>query len=125
MRLIASIAAIFLLSCASLAAAQSSSIKSFPLGGKPRAQTISVSFRFAIPGQAGSAESQAKLSEDGRRKMYALIGKECVILLETIARTCRLVRANVHSNIRRRGSSQQTININANATFQIELKPAN
>ncbi len=125
MRLIASIAALFLLSYTSLAFAQSSSISSFPLGGKQRPQTISVSFRFALPGPAGSADQQAKLSEDGRRKMYSLIAKECELLLATIARACRLVRANVNSNIRRRGSSRQTININANATFNIELRTAN
>lgn len=125
MRLIAFIAALFVTSYTSLALAQSSGISSFPLGGKERPQTISVSFRFSLPSPIGSAASQAKLSEDGRRKMYSLIGKECDILLETIASSCRLVRANVHSNIRRQGSSRQTININANATFRIELRPAN
>ena len=125
MRFVAPIAALVLLTFTSFAIAQSSSVRSFPLSGKPRAQTISVSFRFALPGSAGSADSQAKMSADGRRKMYALIAKECDILLETIAQSCRLLRANVHSNIRRRGSAGQTININANATFQIEMKTEN
>ncbi|MCB1550265.1 MAG: hypothetical protein KDJ41_20885 [Hyphomicrobiaceae bacterium] len=108
------------------ATAQNNPIRSFPIGGDvPRhPQMITVGFRFSVPGDTGSAEKQGALAEEGRRAVYMLMSKECQILLATIATTCRLKHANVHTSTRPgRGDMKGTVDIHGNASYEVELKP--
>ena len=111
-------------------------ISPFPLGGKskfsrtnkPGTINLSVSYRFFVEGDANSIEEQAELSEQGRRAVYALLGRECDALLETIAEDCTIKHANVSSQInssrRRTSRSQAGVRVSGSATYQITLKKA-
>lgn len=111
-------------------------ISPFPLGGsnkfsrtkssKPGSINLSVSYRFFVEGDAETIQEQAELSEQGRRALYALLGRECDALLETIAEDCTIKHANVSSqinaNARRRSRSRTGVRVSGSATYQITLK---
>lgn len=128
-------AIIILLTCWALplgnAAAQSSQIKPFQLSQpkpNPNAEgvSISVSYQFFLGGNPNSIAEQAKLSEDGRRAVYTLLAQECAALLETIAATCEISRANVSSRMNTNTSRYRSggVTISGSATYQITLKSA-
>ncbi|MEO0728751.1 MAG: hypothetical protein AAFY64_00030 [Pseudomonadota bacterium] len=110
------------------AAAQSTSsrITPFPVGpsrgNTQRGVEISVTYQFFIRGDAQSLEEQANLSEEGRRALYTLLGRECDTLLETIAQTCEIRRANVNSQINRSTSRRRGIRVSGSATYRIGFK---
>ncbi|MEO1793201.1 MAG: hypothetical protein AAFU50_01175 [Pseudomonadota bacterium] len=115
------------------AAAQSGSrISPFPLSkgksAQPGSKTvdISVSYQFFIEGEASKLDEQARLSEEGRRALYALLGRECGALLETIAEDCTIQRANVSSQINSRFRSSRNrprgIRVSGSATYRITMK---
>lgn len=113
------------------AAAQRSGITPFPLNRRQNIQRtnrgvlISVSYRFFIEGRPGPIGEQAKLSEDGRRAVYRLLAKECEALLDTIAASCEITRANVSSQMNTSTSRYRSsgVNISGSATYRISLKP--
>lgn len=84
---------------------------------------ISVSYQFRLDGSAASLEEQAELSEQGRRALYSLLGRECGALLDTIAATCEVRRANVSSQINQARMSRRGIRVSGSATYRITLKP--
>jgi hypothetical protein len=61
-----------------------------------------------------------------RKNAYELAGGECKLLLDTIARECRLESLNVSSNLQnqffRGDPSNMVLNTNSNATFRIVPK---
>ncbi|MEM1306710.1 MAG: hypothetical protein AAGG99_04225 [Pseudomonadota bacterium] len=91
--------------------------------GKQRGVEISVTYQFFISGNAQSLEDQASLSDQGRRALYTLLGRECDALLETIATTCEIRRANVNSQINRSTSRRRGVRVSGSATYRIEFKP--
>jgi hypothetical protein len=114
-------------------AQQPSRITPFPVSPARGGDTvnISVSYSFRIDGDASTLQEQAKLSEEGRRALYILLGTECETLLDTIAETCTVRRANVNSQINRRARARgQGVRVSGSATYAIrfrtrERKPAN
>ncbi|MEM9026735.1 MAG: hypothetical protein AAGC70_00030 [Pseudomonadota bacterium] len=108
-------------------------ISPFPL--KPKSKTaskllgggvsISVSYQFFMEGNPRSIEEQAVLSEKGRRAVYTLLAKECAALLETIASSCKISRANVSSQMNTSTSRYQArgVRVSGSATYRISLKP--
>ncbi len=107
--------------------AQSSSLRPFPLTGPNSAKndpsvTISVSYQFFLEGDIESMADQAALADKGRKHLYKLLAKECVVLRETIAETCALDRANVNAQMRNVKRSQKGIRISGSATYRIRLK---
>ena len=118
------------------AAAQGTGISPFPVKPKPTRPatsqrgdgvTISVSYQFFIEGQPETIAEQAKLSEDGRKAVYALLAKECKALLETIAGDCKIQRANVSSQMNTQSSRyrQGGVRVSGSATYRITLKANN
>ena len=116
--------------------AQSTSpgISPFPVrpGSKPTRQRgvdISVSYQFYIPGNANDLTAQAELSEKGRRALYTLLGNECDTLIETIASSCEITRANVNSQINRSRTRRGGVRVSGSATYRIRFRnkerPAN
>jgi len=95
-----------------------------PSRGRQKGVEISVSYQFFLSGEATKLEEQARLSEQGRRALYTLLGRECDTLLETIARSCEITRANVNSQINRsRSATRRGIRVSGSATYRIEFKP--
>lgn len=112
--------------------AQSSSLKPFPLGGRSATPVstksmlgvkIAVTYRFFIEGSTNSMADQTKLADQGRKHLYLMLAKECVVLKETIAETCSLERASVNSRMsmaRRR--RQKGVRVSGSASYRIALK---
>lgn len=122
------LAIVLLVASVGAATAQSSRITPFPVSpSKPRQSgvDISVTYQFFISGQAETLEEQAKLSDQGRRAIYALLGRECDALLETIASSCEISRANVNSQINRMRSRRRGVRVSGSATYRIKFKPRN
>lgn len=111
-------------------ASKPSRITPFALGKRDKTGVeISVSYQFYLGGPTDTLEEQTDLSNEGRRALYKLMARECDSLLETIAETCHLDRANVTSQIstRRKNrfrSGRSGLRISGAATYRIKLKPA-
>ena len=108
-----------------IAQAQTSGLKPFPLGGgrTSGAVKISVSYQFFLEGDTSSMQTQASLADQGRKHLYGLLARECEVLMQTIARTCAIERANVNSQLRDRGRRREGVHISGSATYKIDLKP--
>jgi hypothetical protein len=114
------------------ASAQTPGLKPFPLGGgvsggPPKTRggvTISVSYQFFLEGDTSSMEDQTSLADKGRKQLYILLANECVVLKQTIADTCAIVRANVNAQLRNTRTSRRTegVRISGSASYQISLK---
>lgn len=108
--------------------AQTSSLKPFPLRG-PSTTTattgvkIAVTYQFFIEGPTQTMADQAALADQGRKHLYLMLAKECVVLKETIANTCALERASVNAQLRNRSRSKNRgVRISGSASYRIELK---
>ena len=111
------------------ASAQStpSKIKPFPVSPTSTSSkhvSISVSYQFFLEGNASDVDEQAKLADEGRKHLYRMLARECEVLLDTIADTCAINRANVSSRVQNLRNRQDGIQISGSATYQIELKPS-
>ena len=108
------------------AAAQTSGLRPFPLKNntaKKRSVKISVSYQFFLEGNTSTMKEQASLADTGRKHLYQLLAKECDVLLDTIATTCAIERANVNSQLRQaRRRLQQGVRISGSATYRINLR---
>jgi hypothetical protein len=110
-----------------VAHAQSTPLKPFPILGKTDSASngmvkISVSYQFFLEGDTRSMENQAGLADQGRKHVYILLAKECVVLKETIAETCAIERANVNAQLRNANRRQTGVRISGSATYRIALK---
>lgn len=121
---------ILLTACASNGAqSQSTTLKPFPLGGTSTAPStsdvkIAVTYQFFIEGRTQTMADQAALADQGRKHLYLMLAKECVVLKETIAETCAIQRASVNAQLRNRSRSKNNgLRISGSASYSIELKP--
>ena len=113
------------------AVAQSSTLKACPVGGSSSASAssstsvkIAVRYQFFIEGITSTMADQAALADQGRKHLYLLLAKECVVLKETIAQTCAIQRASVNAQLRNRTRSKNNgLRISGSASYSIELKP--
>lgn len=114
-----------LMAFSAVASAQSSGVRPFPMtGGSSKPVNISVSYQFFLEGETREMSDQAGLADQGRRHLYKLLAKECEVLLQTIAATCYMNRANVSTQLRNQSRrTQRGIRVSGSATYQIELKP--
>ena len=64
-------------------------------GGQVRVQT---SINMFMPGPGGEGEAAEQLRERARRMIYQIASRECGVLEEVLARTCRLEGINVNLN---------------------------
>ena len=110
------------------AIAQTSTLKPFPLtGGKAESTTqgvkIAVTYQFFIEGPTSSMADQSKLADQGRKHLYLMLAKECVVLKQTIAETCAIQRASVNAQLRKQSRSRSNgVRISGSASYRIELK---
>lgn len=83
---------------------------------------VSVSFNTQTPlpdlGEAAVTERQ----ERARRSIYRLASQECVLLKDTIARTCRLTNINVSTQIQQYDNQSPILYVNGSANFAVTLR---
>jgi hypothetical protein len=109
------------------AMSQSPSIKPFPLDGATASATtgvkIAVTYQFFIEGRTQTMANQASLADQGRKHLYLMLAKECVVLKETIADTCSIERASVNAQLRQRSRRKNSgVRISGSASYRIVLK---
>lgn len=124
------LAAILSACAGSVALAQSPPLKPFPLTRSTPPATnsstvkIAVTYQFFIEGRTQTMADQAALADQGRKHLYLMLAKECVVLKETIASTCAIQRASVNAQLRNRTRSKNNgLRISGSASYSIELKP--
>ena len=88
-------------------------------GSLVRVQNI---FNFFIAGPTGEGEEAQKLREKARRIVYEMAAHECDLLLEVLAKECRLESVNDNININRQFQQQEGLTVNGSISFQILLK---
>ena len=110
--------------------AQSGTLKPFPLSGSSSSSSntsnvkIAVTYQFFIEGSTRTMADQAALADQGRKHLYLMLAKECVVLKETIAQSCAIQRASVNAQLRNRTRSKNKgLRISGSASYTIELKP--
>ena len=84
---------------------------------------VNVSFNSQVPLTDTSDDSIANTQRTSRRFIYRMAVKECAVLKETIAETCRLTNLNVSTSVQHQsGNNPVMLNLNGNAQFAISLK---
>ena len=87
---------------------------------------VSSNISYFVPGPTDDSEAGQKLRDRARRQIYETASRECNVLLETLAATCRM--ENVNSNLsvtsRQYNNSNQIegFTINGSMSYQITLK---
>ena len=111
------------------ALAQSTTLKPFPLGGTTTGQStsgvkIAVTYQFFIEGRTQTMAEQAALADQGRKHLYLMLAKECVVLKETIADSCAIERASVNAQLRNHSRSKNRgVRVSGSASYRIQLNP--
>jgi hypothetical protein len=87
---------------------------------------INASFNISQPVAVTDAAGLIEIQANARKAVYEIVGRECKLLLDTIASECRLESLNVSSNEQnqnfRGDSSTILLNTTGNSTFRILLK---
>jgi hypothetical protein len=85
---------------------------------------VSSNMSYFVPGPTDDSETAQKLRDRARKQIYETAARECSVLLETLAATCRMENINSNINVvRQYGSGQQEgFNINGSMSYQITLK---
>jgi len=84
---------------------------------------VNASFNSQAPLADTSDEAIASTQRTSRRFIYKMAVRECAVLKETIAETCRLTNLNVSTNVQHpSGNNPAMLNLNGNAQFAISLK---
>ena len=82
---------------------------------------VQLTMQMFIAGRTDDSEEAEKARARSRQALYELAGKECDVLRETIASTCRLENVNINLN-RQAQQNMQGYNVNGSMAFQITLK---
>ena len=91
--------------------------------GQGQVVHVNVSFNTQMFMQEIDEKTLVDKQQQGRKFMYMMASKECAILKETIAETCRLTKLNVSAQLREQsGQNPLKLYINGNAQFVIKLK---
>lgn len=85
---------------------------------------VSSNISYFVPGPTDDGEAAQKLRDRARRQIYETAARECSVLMETLAATCRMENINSNLNVQRQyGSGQQEgFTINGSMSYQITLK---
>ena len=65
---------------------------------RERQVRVQTSINVFMPGPSGEGEAAEQLRERARRMIYQVASRECGVLEEVLARTCRLEGINVNLN---------------------------
>ncbi|MBI3700036.1 MAG: hypothetical protein HY242_06250 [Afipia sp.] len=80
---------------------------------------------YFVPGPTDDGEAAQKLRDRARRQIYETAARECGVLMETLAATCRMENINSNLNVSRpygNSGQQEGFTINGSMTYQITLK---
>lgn len=98
----------------------------YPPPGYTRPLRISASFRTIVPLDAGSnMDAEMKATEQARRTLYELAGRECDVITKVFDGDCRLVRVSVNSYVRNNRVTGRQVTISASATYELRRRPDN
>ena len=81
---------------------------------------------YFVPGPTDDGEAAQKLRDRARKQIYDTAARECTVLMETLASTCRM--ENITSNLNVSGRQYNNPNqiegftINGSMSYQITLK---
>lgn len=106
--------------------ADTAAARSATLGGAPPV-VVNVNFQTQLPIDDLSDDAIVKSQESARALLYKLANKECGLLTETIAKTCRLSGLTINVNMQNRNRSNQALTylyVKSNARYSITLKDA-
>ena len=67
-----------------------------PAQSDRRGVRVQLGINFFLPGPTNDGEEAAKIRERARRTIYEMAGRECGVLLDTIASECRLDSVTVN-----------------------------
>jgi hypothetical protein len=81
---------------------------------------VQVGINFFVPGPTNDGGDASKLREHARRAIYEMAGRECGLLLDTIAAECRLDSITV--NLSRQGGQVEGFNAMGQLGFRITPK---
>lgn len=96
-----------------------------PSGSAAVARNIRVqsNVNYFVQGTSGSTEDALAAQTRARQQFYVQAGKECDVLLQTIAATCRLEQINVNINNQRFNQHQPDgFTLNGSMSFSITPK---
>ena len=114
--------AVVLSSLTLVAAPESGSARSIALAGNA-VVSVNVNFQTQIPVADVSADGVIKSQESARKMLYELANKECALLKEAIANTCRVTNLNVNAKLNYPSNQNPPfLYINSNARYAITLK---
>lgn len=77
---------------------------------------------YFVQGPNGSSDESLAAQENARRKFYLQASKECEVLLQTIATTCKLDQMNVNIQ-NQRFNPQQADGFTLNGTMSFTIAP--
>ena len=87
---------------------------------------VSSNISYFVPGPTDDGEAAQKLRDRARRQVYETAARECNVLLETMAATCRLENVNSNLNVTSRQYNNpnqiEGFTINGTMSYQITLK---
>lgn len=87
---------------------------------------VNVGFNTQVPLPDTNEPTLLRSQQSGRNFIYRMAAKECTILKETIAKTCRLTNLNISAQIRDQNNRGPIkLHLNGNAQFAITLKDGN
>ena len=88
-------------------------------GQQVRVQT---SINLFMPGPSGEGEAATQLRDRARRAIYEIAARECGLVEDVMARTCRLEAINVNINRQMGSGMGEGYMVGGNITMMITLK---
>ena len=88
-------------------------------GQQVRVQT---SINLFMPGPSGEGEAATQLRDRARRAIYEMAARECGLVEDVMARTCRLEAINVNINRQMGSGMGEGYMVGGNITMMITLK---
>ncbi len=87
---------------------------------------VNVGFNTQVPLPDLGEPTLLRSQQSGRNFIYRMAAKECAVLKETIAKTCRLTNLNISAQIRDQNNRGPVkLHLNGNAQYAITLKAGN
>ena len=87
----------------------------------PTPLRIHVNMNLVLPGPADASEAANKQREDVRKMIYESAVRECRVVEQSIAKTCRLESVSVSINANRPHSPGQVESVTVNGSFAMQV----
>lgn len=83
---------------------------------------VQTSINLFMPGPSGEGEAATQLRDRARRAIYEMAARECGLVEDVMARTCRLEAINVNINRQMGSGMGEGYMVGGNITMMITLK---